>query len=116
MVLAHVEDVARAVEKSIDWKEVPAPVTAAHHRQIDFIDILRTIARNQGRTLRTVSIPSRLGLRGLRSVEAFGVTFGFRSDSLESMLHPNPACDFDLPNKLGLAFRDFLDVNPAALE
>ncbi|MEK7816289.1 MAG: NAD-dependent epimerase/dehydratase family protein [Pseudomonadota bacterium] len=118
LVLAHVDDLAMAIVRSLAWDAgtVRRPVTLAHPGSFMLVDILRTIAVKQGRRLRTVSIPGALGLTLLRAAESLGLRPRFRSDSLVSLLHPNPNLDFTLADKLGLAFRSFADVDARVLD
>lgn len=61
--------------------------------------------------LRTISIPGAVGVFLLRASEKLGLRLGFRSDSLVSLLNPNPALDF-MPTKiLELNFRRLADVD-----
>ncbi len=111
-VLSHVDDVAAALSAALDWKEadLAAPVVAANPRLVPFRGLLAEISAKQGRSVRTASVPGWLALAGLRTLEAVGLRPGFRSDSLVSLLHPDPAPDFSAAARLGLRFRDFADA------
>lgn len=116
-VLVHVEDLARALSRALeaDKKWNGSLVTAAHPDTVSFKEILRTIARKKGKKLRTISVPSCLGLAGLKTLEAVGLRPGFRSDSLVSLINPDPAMDFTDARRFGLEFRPFKDVSPEDL-
>lgn len=111
-VLSHADDVAATLSAALDWKdsELSAPVIAANPRLVAFRDLLDAIAAKNGRSLRMVSLPGALGLAGLRTLEALGLRPGFRSDSLVTLLNPDPAPDFSATRRLGLQFRDFADA------
>lgn len=113
-VLVHVVDLARAIVQALEWNisRVEGPVVLAHPEQVAFADILRFIAQRQGRRLRILPIPSMVGMFLLRTIETMGLSAGFRSDSLVSLLNPNPGLDFTLPEKLGIRFRRFSDAGP----
>jgi nucleoside-diphosphate-sugar epimerase len=114
-VLVHVDDLARTIVEALEWEasKVDGPVVLAHPEPMTFADILRCIAGRQGRRLRTVSIPGGLGVFLLRLIEKLGLSVGFRSDSLVSLLNVNPALDFALTERLGLRFRRFAEADPA---
>ncbi len=113
-VLVHSADLARAIVQALEWdsSRVNGPVVLAHPEQIVFSDILRFIARQQGKRLRIISIPGAFGVILLRTLDAMGLSIGFRSDSLVSLLNPNPDLGFTLTEKLGLHFRKFSDAGP----
>ena len=106
LVLAHVADVAAVVVAAVEapgpW--VAAPLSLAHPRVWTFGGILHTLAREQGRTLRTLPVPSGVALRGLRLLERVGLGLPFRSDSLVSLLHP-PSLQLPHNGVLGVPFR-----------
>lgn len=111
-VLAHADDVAAALAAAADAPVPAAPVLAAHPRLVAFRDLLAEIAARRGRTLRTVSLPGALGLAGLRTLEALGLTPPFRSDSLLSLLRPDPDPVRSAPASYGTPFRDLSAAVP----
>ncbi len=114
-VLVHVDDLAHAIVQVLERgaPKVDGPVVLAHPDPMAFVDILRFIASRQGRRLRTVSIPGGLGVFLLKLFEKLGLSAGFRSDSLVSLLNVNPALDFTLTERLGLRFRRLVDTDSA---
>ncbi len=116
-VLVHSEDLSRAIVQALEWDplRVKWPVVLAHSERIAFADILRFIAKQQGRRLRVVPIPGALGMMLLRALDATGLSIGFRSDSLVSLLNPNPCLDFTPTEELGLHFRKFSEAGPEIL-
>jgi len=117
MALVHIEDLTQTMVQSLRWDAlaVGGPVTLAHPKPVAFLDILQTIASKKSLRLKTLSIPGWMGLSVLRLAEAGGLPLRFRSDSLLSLLQPNPNLDFSSAEKLGLKFRCFLDVEADAL-
>jgi nucleoside-diphosphate-sugar epimerase len=111
MLLGHADDVSRAIVAALDWDPagLGGPVLLAHPEPVPFGEILRTVARARGRRLALVPVPSTLMLGGLRAAEALGLRLPARSDSLTSLLAPDPAPDFSASKRLGLSFRRFLD-------
>lgn len=105
--LVGVDETARDLVHALSWdpKIVAAPVTLAHREPVAFADLLRAIARREGRAVRLVSLPSVLALAPLRALEAAGLPLRFRSDSLMSLLRPNPAPDWSWQDRLSLAYR-----------
>ncbi len=115
--LVHVADLVHAIIQALDWdaSRVDGPVVLAHPERVAFADILRFIAKLKGRKLRVFPVPSVLGMTALRTLEALGLSAGFRSDSLVSLLQPNPTLDFTSTEKLDLRFRRFYDAGPEIL-
>lgn len=109
LVLVHADDLARALAAALTWPEDArsAPVIAAHPEPVSFHEILARLAAARGKRLRAFSVPGALGLAGLRALEALGLPLRFRSDSLVSLLNPDPAMDFRPARRLGLEFRPF---------
>ncbi len=69
----------------------PALLAAAWPEPYSMRRVLEVIASAAGRHARFAPAPPGLVLAGLRAVEAAGIQLPFRSDSLVSMLAPNPA-------------------------
>ncbi len=108
-VLVHEEDLADCVETALNLELPPAKrlVTAANPRPVAFSDILTALARRQGRTVRIIPVPAAMGLAALKSLEACGAPLGFRSDSLKSLLNPNPDINFETQKSWGVSFRPY---------
>jgi nucleoside-diphosphate-sugar epimerase len=107
--LVGLDEVARDLVYALSWDAAArsVPVTMAHPAPVAFRDLLASLARGSGRTLRTVSLPSGLALAPLRVLEAAGLPLRFRSDSLVSLLNPNPSPDWSVQERLGLSYRPF---------
>jgi len=108
-VLVHAEDLARCVNAALRLN-LPSEcrlVTAANPRPVAFADILKSLAKRQGRHARLIPVPAALGLGLLRTLEALGLPAGFRSDSLKSLLYPNPKLDFETQRSWGIEFRPY---------
>ena len=56
---------------------------------------------------RLVSVPSALAYAPLRLLESAGLPLRFRSDSLVSLLNPNPRVDWSAHARLGLRYHPF---------
>ena len=113
MVSVHVDDLARLVGQMIelDVANAPVRVIAAHSRSIAFRDMLLQIAANRGRQIKLVSVPGGLVLRGMRLLETLGIPVPFRSDSLVSLLNPDPHMDLSQAGLWGVQFREFGQVD-----
>lgn len=112
--LVHVDEVARDLVAALNWDPSSAagPVTLANPGPISFKNMFAAIARSQGKTLRTISIPSSLAYVGLRALEALGLPLRLRADSLVGLLNYNPSFDWSPHARLGLTYRRFLDEAP----
>jgi uncharacterized protein YbjT (DUF2867 family) len=107
--LVHQEDLAAFIEKFAAGKIEMAPrvLTAAHDRPWPFRHLLSEIARGLDKKVRFISLPWRLVWAGLKTAEACGLRLNFRSDSLVSLMHQNPAPDFSPNAAAGLICRPF---------
>jgi nucleoside-diphosphate-sugar epimerase len=109
--LVHIEDLIDLVERLLrtDLPERDRLVTAACPAGMKFREILGRIARRQGRRIILLPMPRAFLLKPLRAVEsALGSKLPVHSDSLISLLNPNPKPDFRLPAALvGAQFRPF---------
>jgi NADH dehydrogenase len=116
LYLAHADDVAAAVVEALGWgpRSVEGPATLAHPEPVLFADVLRALARGQGRRPLFARVPSGLLLGGLGAAEALGLRLPARRDNLLGLLHANPAPDFAPLRRLGRSFRRFLDQDPAS--
>jgi hypothetical protein len=63
--------------------------------------------RGLDKKVRFISLPWRLVWAGLKTAEACGLRLNFRSDSLVSLMHQNPAPDFSPNAAAGLICRPF---------
>jgi nucleoside-diphosphate-sugar epimerase len=107
--LVHADDLAGFVEKVAAGKiEIePQVLTAAHPQPWLFKDLLLAVARAQDKKINFLPVPWRIMWCGLKIAEAGGLKLNFRSDSLVSLMHQNPAPDFSANEKIGLACRPF---------
>jgi len=106
-VLVHLDDLARCVTDAVGWDPavVRMPVVVAHPEKVTFTALLEMLAVDQGRKLRTFSVPGGVAVLLLRMLERVGVRLRFRSDSLVSMLNLNPRLDFAPGTRQGLCVR-----------
>jgi len=104
----HAADLVRVIEVLLAplGAKVIARLSVAHPQRLTMRRVSEVIAEAAGRRPRFVAVPSRLALATLRALEGMGIHPPFRSDSLVSMLHGNPAPDLD-PEVLGVVLRPF---------
>jgi nucleoside-diphosphate-sugar epimerase len=108
--LVHNEDLCAFIEQfsSGQIQLKPQILTAANERPWPFKQLLREIARELDRKPRFIPLPWRFVWLGLKCGEVCGLKLNFRSDSLVSLMHQNPAPDFSANPKAGLICRPFI--------
>lgn len=109
LYMVHNDEVARDLVGALTWDPAVAggPVTLANPEPVTFIRLLRSMSRARGRDLRTFDVPSGLALAGLKTAEALRLPLRFTSDSLNSLLNPNPSLDWEPAKRLGLSYRPY---------
>ncbi|MHB1931104.1 MAG: NAD-dependent epimerase/dehydratase family protein [Acidimicrobiales bacterium] len=107
--LAHEDDVADAVLRLLTAPSTPAvPLGLAHPTPVALVEILRELARSEGRRLRAVAVPAGPVRAGLRLAEALHLPVPFRSDSLLGLERPAPGPPGVAELRaLGVGFRPF---------
>ncbi len=112
--LVHNEDLCAFAEKFASGKTElnPQILTVANVQPWPFKKLLLEIARGQNKKVRFIPLPWRLVWLGIKSAEICGLKLSFRSDSLVSLMHQNPAPDFSENSKAGLICRPFEVPNP----
>ena len=107
--LVHDEDLCAFIEKFAAGQIQLAPqiMTAAHAQPWPFKKLLLEIARGQDKKIKFIPLPWRLVWAGLKSAELCGLKLNFRSDSLVSLMHQNPAPDFSANAVVGPVCRPF---------
>ena len=107
--LVHAEDLSAFIERYAGGEVNPPPkiFTAANDQPWPFKKLLREIARRQNKKVKFIPLPWRLVWAGLKSAEICGLKLNFRSDSLVSLMHQNPAPDFSANAAAGLICRPF---------
>jgi nucleoside-diphosphate-sugar epimerase len=105
--LVHQEDLCAFIEKVAAGKIIIAPLvfTAANAQPWPLKKLLLEIARRQNKKIKFIPLPWRLVWLGIKSAEVCGLKLNFRSDSLVSLMHQNPAPDFSANAEVGLACR-----------
>jgi nucleoside-diphosphate-sugar epimerase len=78
-------------------------ITLANPRPWPFRDLVRGIARAEGRNVTLIPVPWRLLYAGLRTAEGLGRKLAFRSDSVISFVYQDPAPDFSALETLGIS-------------
>jgi nucleoside-diphosphate-sugar epimerase len=93
LYVVHAGDLTRIVEAylGLDGDAAPPLLPAAYPSPLTMRRVLEIMAEEVDRRPRFVPAPPALVLPGLRTLEAAGIQLPFRSDSLISMLHTNPA-------------------------
>ncbi|HEU6449060.1 MAG TPA: NAD-dependent epimerase/dehydratase family protein [Verrucomicrobiae bacterium] len=107
--LVHDEDLCAFIEKYCSGQiELPPQVlTAANEQPWPFRKLLLEIARKEGKSPKFIPLPWQAIWLALKSAELCGVRLNFRSDSLVSLMHPNPQPDFSANAGIGLNCRPF---------
>jgi len=107
--LVHDEDLCAFIEKYAAGNIGLAPriLTAANEQPLAFRQLLSEIARALGKKPKFIPLPWWLVWAGLKSAEMCGLKLNFRSDSLVSLMHPNPRPDFSANSEVGLICRPF---------
>jgi len=108
--LAHDGDLSRLLLAVATGQAelLPRALCAAHPKPVLFRDLVRAIARNQGRRIAFVPVPWRLIHAAMTGAEMSGLRLSFRADSLVGLVFANPAPEFELP--AGYSFRPFPGV------
>jgi len=106
--LVHQEDLCAFIER-LAGKSPAAPriYTSAHEQPWPFKALLREIARALHKDIKFIPLPWRMIWMALKSAEACGLKLNFRSDSLVSLMYPNPKPDFSPNAAAGLICRPF---------
>lgn len=109
MFLCHEDDLARLIEELSTGKlpKPPAPITAAAPNPCKFRHILAVLAHKAKRQPLFIPVPWQCAWLGLKTAELLGLRFGFKSDSILSLVNPNPSPDFELHKNLGFRFQTF---------
>jgi nucleoside-diphosphate-sugar epimerase len=104
----HRADLLRVVEAVLARApaDLPPLLPVAHPERLTMRRATEVIADAAGRRARFVPVPPGAALAGLRALEAAGAHLPFRSDSLVSMLHNNPAPGLSA-EVLGVTLRAF---------
>ena len=107
--LIHEQDLWELLRKFIEGElQNPGkPVVAAASKPWRMRDLLAELARRQGRHPRFIPVPWQPVWAGLRLAELAHVTVPYRSDSVVSLVNPDPNPDFESLPALGITPRDF---------
>ena len=109
MFLVHQDDLSALIEKALAASDATSqPLFACNTAPIRFRDILRQLARKQKHTRIFIPIPWRGAWIGLKLLESLGFSAGIKSDSLISLMNPNPSPDFRITETLGVHFRELV--------
>jgi len=107
--IVHDQDLSDVVSRCVegDLPTTGGPVTVAHEQPWNLRAILESIAASLDRKPKFLVLPWRPVWLALRMAEVVGLRPSFRSDSLVSLMFPNPKPDFTLTRKLGIRCRPF---------
>jgi nucleoside-diphosphate-sugar epimerase len=107
--LVNQEDLSAFIGRYLAGEvEIPPRIlTAANAQPCSFKQLLLEIARGLDKKVSFVPLPWRLVWAGLKTAELCGLKLNFRSDSLVSLIYPNPQPDFSANAKVGLVCRPF---------
>ena len=115
MYLAFEDDLCALIYRlcELDDNHKERVITAASSHGRPFRELLYDLARVHGNNPVFLRVPWRIVWTGLRFLETVGVQLGFRSDSVLSLVYPNPRPSFTHLQEVGMIFRDF---SPALLK
>jgi nucleoside-diphosphate-sugar epimerase len=105
----HEEDAADAIVRMASISEIPlVPLGIAHPAPMEFGNLIRAIASNEGHMPHLLPVPWRAAYAMLRTAEIVGAHTPFRADSVLGLARPAP----EVPNQsitrdMGLYFRPF---------
>ncbi|MCC7354180.1 MAG: NAD-dependent epimerase/dehydratase family protein [Anaerolineae bacterium] len=107
--LAHEEDLCRLIAKTCvtDSDYISSPISAAAGRSVTIRGIVHVVAEAKGQKKTVIPIPWQAVLLGLKATEILGPRIGLRSDSVISLVNPNPNPDFAPLRRMGVPFREF---------
>lgn len=97
MFLCHDQDLKELLKKVLcaEFDQIRGQIfTAASENGLAFAEIIRKLARVKGNSPLLIPIPWRAAWLGLKFLEIVGKPIGFKSDSLVSLMTPNPSIDF----------------------
>ena len=106
--LVHEDDVGAAVLSALNGESVsPEPISVAHPEPWPFRRLIEKIAKSQSRRVRLVPVPWWFIFGGLKLAEMMAASLAFRSDSVVSLVYPNPHPEFNCARLLGVEPRPF---------
>jgi nucleoside-diphosphate-sugar epimerase len=106
--LVHEDDLGDAIRKAVaGGLKVSAPITVANEVPWLLRDLIKDIARKQGKKVTLLPVPWPAVYAGLKAAELMGAKLNFRSDSVLSLVFQDPSPDFTPANQLGLARRSY---------
>ena len=102
--LLPAETLVQAVQAAIrgDFDAEPGPITLANPTPVPFRDMVRRLGQEAGRQVTLLPVPWPLLYAAFRAAEALGLKLGFKSDSIVSFIHQDPAPDFSAQARLGI--------------
>jgi nucleoside-diphosphate-sugar epimerase len=105
----HEHDFAVAIEALVRSDVVfSEPIGIANPDPVPFRRVVEGLARQQGRTCRTLAVSWRLAQFGLQACERFDIELPFRSDSLLGLARPAPFVpNLEVLDDLGISLRRF---------
>lgn len=111
MRLVHIDDLARLVILSIDYREHlrGAIIGAASPDSIELSELLRLIARRAGLHRLFIPVPASIAQATLGIAELLGVTLPLRADSVRTLRFVNPAPGLLQPDSISTPMRSFLE-------
>ena len=94
--LLHERVLGQVIQRIVDgdFTGDASPITLADPVPVPFRDLLRQIARQEGRNPLLLPVPWPLMYAGIRTAETLGLRLGFRSDSVLSFVFQDERPDF----------------------
>jgi nucleoside-diphosphate-sugar epimerase len=106
--LVHEDDLGAAVVAAFNAENIPPePVSVVHPEPWPFGKLIEKIAISQNRHVSLLPVPWWLIFGGLRLAEMLSARLAFRSDSVISLVYPNPRPKFNCASRLGIQPRAF---------
>jgi nucleoside-diphosphate-sugar epimerase len=109
MYLVHQDDLANLIQNVLNAQASGrrAPLLACNSVSMNFRRILRALAKKRGVRRIFLPIPWQCAWFGLKTLEFLGIRLKIKSDSLISLMNPNSAPVFEMPDELKVEFRPF---------
>ena len=105
----HIDDLCDLIIHTARAGELPGGILlAANASPVTLLGLVEAASDSRSRVI--LSVPWRWVTAGLWMLERIGLRLAFRSDSVVSLVHSNPAVDFNAL-KLPVQFRPFLPLS-----
>lgn len=95
--LVHIDDLCGAIAGIVEhgWGDAKEPTLLANPQPVSLRAVLEAIAHGKHLSRVFIPVPAYMAYGGLRALERIGVRIGLRSDSLVSLMWPDPTPSFN---------------------